>query len=168
MLWCLLNWFSPSPPGAVPETYKCCLAVCCLIAWAGAALLFSSSHGAGAPSAKQVVLVVKTDEEVSLRAFFTRIGYKFLRNLEKEVKDLYAVACARSHPGGRFVGLVKPPLLEMPWPPPYICIHPNPFSEQEAELLCRMAGDHLGSPIKLLANRPAERTVVCGSAKAVM
>lgn len=119
-----------------------------------------NEHAAGG-----TVLVIKTDEAQSLRNFYARLGYRFLDDIPKEMVGLYEVGCALRNPDAKFVSVLIPPLPVKPWPPPYMCVHPNPFSDDEAELLCRMASDHLNRNLVLVSNQRASRTVVCAPAK---
>lgn len=112
---------------------------------------------------KIVKIVLKTDDAESMRAFFIRLGYTFLEDFPEEIIAQYRVACASAHPGGAFVGFVKPPIDIMPWPPPYICVHPRPFTLEEAEHFCTMAADHLLRKLVVLENRQEEKTIICGS-----
>ena len=73
-----------------------------------------------------LVLVIKTDEAQSLRALYARMGYKFLDDIPKEMVGVYEVGCALRNPDAKFVAVLIPPLQVKPWPPPYLCVHPNP------------------------------------------
>jgi len=123
-----------------------------------------NEHAAGGVGGGPV-LVIKTDEAQSLRNFYARLGYKFLDDIPKGMVGIYEVGCALRNPDAKFVAVLIPPLPVKPWPPPFMCVHPNPFSDDEAELLCLMASDHLNRDLELISNQSASRTVVCAPAK---